>query len=147
LTKNSTTTVRHPPYFSVLRIEDKTERPSYWHNWGDRGRIAGVTEHSHRTPLPGTWLLACYRGLWGNRLFCIHCLLLQRCWINKSILLWNAAEVAKRLHIIRGRQVVAARTTATINFTEAMGIMWRIWRKNSRKFLEAAAQFPMFFSL
>jgi hypothetical protein len=29
LTKNSTTTVRHPPYFSVLRIEDKTERPSY----------------------------------------------------------------------------------------------------------------------
>jgi hypothetical protein len=25
--------------------------PPFWNNWGDRGRIAGGTEHPHRTPL------------------------------------------------------------------------------------------------
>jgi hypothetical protein len=39
--------------FSFSPIEDKTERPPFWHNWGDRGRIAGSAEHPYRTWLPG----------------------------------------------------------------------------------------------
>jgi hypothetical protein len=39
----------HPPYFSVTPVEDKTERPPFWHNWGDEGRITGSAEHPHRT--------------------------------------------------------------------------------------------------
>jgi hypothetical protein len=46
---------RPPPtlLFCVFSIEDETVRPSFWHNWGDRGRIAGGAEHPHRTRLPG----------------------------------------------------------------------------------------------
>jgi hypothetical protein len=29
------------------------KRPSFWHIWCDRGRIAGCAEHPHRTQLPG----------------------------------------------------------------------------------------------
>jgi hypothetical protein len=47
------TVVPHPPYFSVSPIEDKTERPPFWHSWGDQGRVAGGAEHPHRTQLPG----------------------------------------------------------------------------------------------
>jgi hypothetical protein len=41
------TTWRPPPTLpsSVSLIEDKTERPSFWHKWGDRGRIAGDAIH------------------------------------------------------------------------------------------------------
>jgi hypothetical protein len=35
--------------FSVSPIEDKTERPPFWHNWGYGIRIAGGAEHRHRT--------------------------------------------------------------------------------------------------
>jgi hypothetical protein len=57
LTKNNMTVIPHPPYspdlapcnFPVSPIKDKTERPPFWHNWGDRGRIAGGPEHCHRT--------------------------------------------------------------------------------------------------
>jgi hypothetical protein len=35
--------------FSICPIEYKTERPSFWHNWDDRGG----TERPHRTRLPG----------------------------------------------------------------------------------------------
>jgi hypothetical protein len=51
----------HPPYspdlapcdFSLSLIEDETERPPFWHSWGNRGRIAGCAEHPHRTWLSG----------------------------------------------------------------------------------------------
>jgi hypothetical protein len=39
--------------FSASQIEDKTKRPPFWHNWDDRGRIAGDAEHPHRTQFPG----------------------------------------------------------------------------------------------
>jgi hypothetical protein len=42
----------HPTLY-VSPIEDKTERPPFWHNWGDWGRIAGCAEHPPRTWLPG----------------------------------------------------------------------------------------------
>jgi hypothetical protein len=32
LTKSNMAVVPHPPYFSVSPIEDKTERPPFWHN-------------------------------------------------------------------------------------------------------------------
>jgi hypothetical protein len=32
-------------------IEDKSERPPFWHNWGDWGRITGGAEHPHWTTL------------------------------------------------------------------------------------------------
>jgi hypothetical protein len=41
-----------PPYLSVSPIEDKKEGPPFWHNWGDRRRIAGAYEHPHRIQLP-----------------------------------------------------------------------------------------------
>jgi hypothetical protein len=47
------TVVPHPPYFSVSPVKDKTENPSFWYNWGDRGRIACGDEHPQRTRLPG----------------------------------------------------------------------------------------------
>jgi hypothetical protein len=31
--------------FSVSSIENRTQRPSFSHKWGDRGRIAGGAEH------------------------------------------------------------------------------------------------------
>jgi hypothetical protein len=31
--------------FFVSPVEDKTERPPFWHNWSDRGRIADGTGH------------------------------------------------------------------------------------------------------
>jgi hypothetical protein len=40
------------PTFYVSLIEDKTERPPFWHIWGARGRIADGAEHPHRTRLP-----------------------------------------------------------------------------------------------
>jgi hypothetical protein len=43
----------HPPYFSVSPIEGKSERPPFWHSWGDLGRITGGAEHPHSTWLPG----------------------------------------------------------------------------------------------
>jgi hypothetical protein len=49
LTRSNMSVVPHPPYFSIFPIEDKTERPPYWHNWGDRGRMAGGAEHPHRS--------------------------------------------------------------------------------------------------
>jgi hypothetical protein len=52
-TKTRKTVVPHPPYFSVFSIEDNTERPPFWHNWGDWGKIAGSAEHLHRTQLSG----------------------------------------------------------------------------------------------
>jgi hypothetical protein len=42
-----------PCDFSASPIKAKTKRPPFWHNWGDRGRIAGCAEHPHRTRLPG----------------------------------------------------------------------------------------------
>jgi hypothetical protein len=33
----------HPTFF-VSPVEDKTERPLFWHNWGDWGSIAGSAE-------------------------------------------------------------------------------------------------------
>jgi hypothetical protein len=40
LTKNNMTIVPHPPYFSLVSpFEDKTERPPFWHNWGDQSRL------------------------------------------------------------------------------------------------------------
>jgi hypothetical protein len=39
--------------FSASPIQDKFERPQFWHNWGDRGRIAGGVEQPHRTRLLG----------------------------------------------------------------------------------------------
>jgi hypothetical protein len=39
--------------FSVSLIEDKTERPPFWHNWVDGGRITDGAEHPHRTRLSG----------------------------------------------------------------------------------------------
>jgi hypothetical protein len=53
LTKINMTLVAHLPFFSVSPIEDNPERQPFWHNWGDRGRIAGGAEHPHRTWLPG----------------------------------------------------------------------------------------------
>jgi hypothetical protein len=47
-TKNIMTVVPHRPYFSVFSIEDKTEMPSFWHNWGDRDRFTGGAEHPQR---------------------------------------------------------------------------------------------------
>jgi hypothetical protein len=46
---------RHPPtlLLSVSQIDDKTERPLFWHNLSDRSRIAGGAEPLHRTRLPG----------------------------------------------------------------------------------------------
>jgi hypothetical protein len=43
-----------PIHPTLLRspIEDKTEIPPFWHNWGDRGRIAGGAEQPHRTLFP-----------------------------------------------------------------------------------------------
>jgi hypothetical protein len=40
------TVFSHPPSFSVSPIEEKTERPPFWHNWG-------VAERPQRTRLPG----------------------------------------------------------------------------------------------
>jgi hypothetical protein len=40
--------------FSVSPIEDKTEMLPYWHNWGDRGRVAGGAEHPQCLH-PGRW--------------------------------------------------------------------------------------------
>jgi hypothetical protein len=42
-----------PCDFSVSPTENKTERLPFLHNWGDRGRITGGAQHSHRTRLPG----------------------------------------------------------------------------------------------
>jgi hypothetical protein len=53
LTKNNMTFVPHPSYFSVCPIDHKTERPPFWHNWSDRGRIADGAEHPYRTRFPG----------------------------------------------------------------------------------------------
>jgi hypothetical protein len=39
------------PTFLFFPIENKTERPPLWHNWGGQGRIAGGAEHPHRTRL------------------------------------------------------------------------------------------------
>jgi hypothetical protein len=47
------TTWLSPPSHPVSPNEDKTEKPPFWHNLGDRGRIAGGAEHPHRTWLPG----------------------------------------------------------------------------------------------
>jgi hypothetical protein len=56
LTKYNMTVVRHPPYFSLfLRLEIKLKGRKFLRNWGDRGRIAGCAEHSHRTWLSG-WI-------------------------------------------------------------------------------------------
>jgi hypothetical protein len=53
LTKNNMAVIpSHTLLFSVSPIEDKTERLPFWHNWGDRGRVAGYAEHHHRTWLP-----------------------------------------------------------------------------------------------
>jgi hypothetical protein len=52
-TKSNMAVVPHPPYFSVSPIEDTTEWPPFWHNWGDGDRIADSAEHRHRTRLPG----------------------------------------------------------------------------------------------
>jgi hypothetical protein len=38
--------------FSVYWIEDKTERPPFWHNLSDRGRISGGAEDTHGARLP-----------------------------------------------------------------------------------------------
>jgi hypothetical protein len=52
--KDNMTVVPHQPYFSPLpRLKIKFERPPFWHNWGDQGRIACCAEHTHRTRLPG----------------------------------------------------------------------------------------------
>jgi hypothetical protein len=40
----------HPTFASP--IED-TERPPFWHNLGDQGRITGGAQNAHRTGLPG----------------------------------------------------------------------------------------------
>jgi hypothetical protein len=54
LTKNNMTVVHCPPYlFSVPTIEDNSERLSFWHNWGGRGRTAGGAVHLNRTRLLG----------------------------------------------------------------------------------------------
>jgi hypothetical protein len=53
LTKNNMTAAPTNLFFFVSPIEDKTERRPFWHKWGDRIRIAGGAEHSHRTRLPG----------------------------------------------------------------------------------------------
>jgi hypothetical protein len=45
ITKNNITIVCHPPDFSVFPIEDKTERPPFWQNWGDGGRNSDGAEH------------------------------------------------------------------------------------------------------
>jgi hypothetical protein len=45
LTKNNMTVAPLP----TLLFSNKTERPPFWHNWGDRGIIAGGAEHPHRT--------------------------------------------------------------------------------------------------
>jgi hypothetical protein len=42
----------HSSYFSVSPIEDKIERPAFWHNYSDQGRITSGAEHPHRTLLP-----------------------------------------------------------------------------------------------
>jgi hypothetical protein len=44
-----------PPtlFFSVSPTENKTERPPFWHNWGDWSRITGSAKYPHRTRLPG----------------------------------------------------------------------------------------------
>jgi hypothetical protein len=39
--------------FLCFLIEDKTERLTFWHNWGDQGRIAGGGDNCHRTRFPG----------------------------------------------------------------------------------------------
>jgi hypothetical protein len=51
--KNNMTAVSHPPYFSVSPTEGITQAPSFWHNWGHRGRIAGGDVHPLKTLLPG----------------------------------------------------------------------------------------------
>jgi hypothetical protein len=38
---------------SISPIEDKTERPQFWHSWGNRGRIAAGVEYPHRKRLAG----------------------------------------------------------------------------------------------
>jgi hypothetical protein len=47
LTKNKMTLVPYTPYFFVSPIENITERPPLWLNWGDRGRIADGPKHHH----------------------------------------------------------------------------------------------------
>jgi hypothetical protein len=49
VTKNNMNVAPIYPIFSGSPIEYKTERPSFWHNWDDRGG----TERPHRTRLPG----------------------------------------------------------------------------------------------
>jgi hypothetical protein len=43
--QESESVIPHPPYFPVSPTEDKTERPSFWYDWGYRGRRAGGAEH------------------------------------------------------------------------------------------------------
>jgi hypothetical protein len=50
---NMTVSPQSTLLFSVSPIENKSERPPFWYNWGDRGRIAGCAEHPQRTWLPG----------------------------------------------------------------------------------------------
>jgi hypothetical protein len=38
---------------SVFLIEDNSEMPPFWHNWGDRDRITGSAKHPHIIWLPG----------------------------------------------------------------------------------------------
>jgi hypothetical protein len=33
-------TVLHELFHQGISVEDKTERQPFWHNWGNRGRIA-----------------------------------------------------------------------------------------------------------
>jgi hypothetical protein len=43
-------------YFFTRQLKkpnNMTERPPFWNNWGDGGRIPGGAEHPHRTRLPG----------------------------------------------------------------------------------------------
>jgi hypothetical protein len=40
------------PTFLFFPIQDKTESPPFWHNSGNRDRIAGGAEHPNRTRPP-----------------------------------------------------------------------------------------------
>jgi hypothetical protein len=65
LTKNNMTAVRTHPTILCFPNEDKIERPSFWHNWGNRGTMSEAqgTVHMH-----GMWLRGGYWWPLGSKL-------------------------------------------------------------------------------
>jgi hypothetical protein len=49
-TQKNMADVPHPPYFFLFpRLKIKLKDSPFWHNWGDRGRVASSAQHSDNT--------------------------------------------------------------------------------------------------